>query len=63
MISPTDIIDNFYHMTAPYNMHDPMKTLFTQIDADVRYENSSGQPQLYVTTTVKIDNTHITSMF
>jgi hypothetical protein len=42
MISPTELAENYHHMTAPYDMQDPVETLFTQIDSGVRYANSGG---------------------
>jgi hypothetical protein len=44
IIDPMELAENYNHMAAPYDMPDPMETLFTQIDDGVRYANSGGQP-------------------
>jgi hypothetical protein len=43
-IDPTQLADCYTKMTRPYDLQDPIKTLFTQIDDGVRYALAGGQP-------------------
>jgi hypothetical protein len=43
-IDPTRLSDCYTKMTRPYELHDPIKMLFTQIDDGVRYALAGGQP-------------------
>jgi hypothetical protein len=43
-IDPTQLADCYTKMTRPYDLQDPIETLFTQIDDGVRYALAGGQP-------------------
>jgi hypothetical protein len=43
-IAPTQLSDCYNKMTKPYDMQDPIESLFSRIDAGVRYANAGGQP-------------------
>jgi hypothetical protein len=43
-IDPTQLVDCYTKMTRPYDLQDPIETLFTQIYDGVRYALSGGQP-------------------
>jgi hypothetical protein len=43
-ISPTQLADCYNIMTTLYDMQDPIETLFSQIDASVRYAIAGGHP-------------------
>jgi hypothetical protein len=43
-IDPTHLADCYTKMTRPYDLQDPIETLFTQIDDGVRYALAGGQP-------------------
>jgi hypothetical protein len=43
-IDPTQLADCYTKMTRPYDLQDPIKMLFTQIDDGVRYALAGGQP-------------------
>jgi hypothetical protein len=42
-ITPTEISRNYNLITVPYDMQDPVETLFTQIDMGVRYTEAGHQ--------------------
>jgi hypothetical protein len=44
IIDPTHLTDCYRKMTRPYDLQDPIETLFTQIDDGVRYALAAGQP-------------------
>jgi hypothetical protein len=41
-IDPTQLADCYTKMTRPYDLQDPIETLFTQIDDGVRYALARG---------------------
>jgi hypothetical protein len=43
-IDPTQLADCYTKMTRPYDLQDPIETLFTQIDDGVQYALSGGIP-------------------
>jgi hypothetical protein len=43
-IDPTQLADFYTKMTRPYDLQDPIETLFTQIDDRVRYALAGGKP-------------------
>jgi hypothetical protein len=43
-IAPMQLADCYNRTTNPYDMQDPLESLFSQIDAGVRYANAGGQP-------------------
>jgi hypothetical protein len=43
-IDPTQLADCYAKMTRPYDLQDPIETLFTQIDDGVRYAMVGAQP-------------------
>jgi hypothetical protein len=43
-IDPTQLADCYTKMTRPYDLQDPIKTLFTKIHDCVRYALAGGQP-------------------
>jgi hypothetical protein len=43
-IDPTQLADCYTKMTHPYDLQDPIETLFTQIDDGVRYALAGGSP-------------------
>jgi hypothetical protein len=45
-INPTQLAENYDMMTAPINFQDPIETLFTQIEDDMRYANAGMQPYM-----------------
>jgi hypothetical protein len=45
-INPTQLAENYNKMTAHINFHDSIKTLFKQIEDNVRYVNAGMQPYM-----------------
>jgi hypothetical protein len=43
-IDPTQLADFYTKTTRPYDLQDPIETIFTQIDDGVRYALAGGQP-------------------
>jgi hypothetical protein len=43
-IDPTQLADCYIKMTPPYDLQDPIETLFTQIDDGVRYALAGENP-------------------
>jgi hypothetical protein len=43
-IVPTQLADCYTKSTRPYDLQDPIETLFTQIDDGVRYALARGSP-------------------